>query len=179
MLAEIGAGIQIPPNSARILHSWGLKESLSVKAVRPESLYWKRWQDGRIIGHTRYLPDFERWFGAPYRVVHRAHLHEILHQRAKELGVEIRLGKTVKHYSIDEGRLTLADETIHVDLVVAADGKLIHDHIKHLCSKSAHLTNGLYRDKVIGKTYAERVGECKFETPQHGGISSSNSDKCS
>ena len=123
-LAEIGAGIQIPPNSARILHSWGLENALKFKAVRPKHLYWRRWQNGQIIGHTRYSPDFEDWFGAPYYVAHRAHLHEILHERAVALGVEVRLGKTVKSYSLAEPSVELEDETVHADIIIAADGEL-------------------------------------------------------
>ncbi|KAF2173951.1 hypothetical protein M409DRAFT_16221 [Zasmidium cellare ATCC 36951] len=121
-LAEIGAGIQIPPNSARILQSWGLEDRLQLKSVRPTSLYWRRWQDGRVIGYTRYRPDFEKWYGSSYYVAHRAHLHEILHERAVELGVKVRLGKRVKGYSLVQASLELQEETLMADLIIAADG---------------------------------------------------------
>ncbi|KAJ9602227.1 hypothetical protein H2200_013347 [Cladophialophora chaetospira] len=122
-LGEIGAGIQVPPNSSRILHSWGLEETLSRKAVKPEGTYWRRWQDGKIIGDTRFNPVFSEWYGAPYYVIHRAHLHEVLHDRALELGVSIQLNWRVVKYDLDAGSLTRKDgATIHTDLIVAADG---------------------------------------------------------
>ena len=121
---QIGAGIQVPPNSSRILHSWGLEETLSKKAVKPEGCYWKRWQNGKVVGDTRFNPEFSEWYGAPYYVIHRAHLHSVLHDRAVQLGVEIQLNWRVIKYGLDEGSLTREDgTTIHADLIVAADGR--------------------------------------------------------
>ncbi|KAK5263544.1 hypothetical protein LTR96_011076 [Exophiala xenobiotica] len=121
---KIGAGIQVPPNSSRILHSWGLEETLNKKAVKPEGVYWRRWQNGKVIGNSRFNPEFSKWFGAPYYVIHRAHLHEVLHDRAVELGVPIELNWRVVKYDLDAGSLTRGDgATIHADLIVAADGK--------------------------------------------------------
>ncbi|KAK5189031.1 hypothetical protein LTR92_010990 [Exophiala xenobiotica] len=120
---KIGAGIQVPPNSSRILHSWGLEETLNKKAVKPEGVYWRRWQNGKVIGNSRFNPEFSKWFGAPYYVIHRAHLHEVLHDRAVELGVPIELNWRVVKYDLDAGSLTRGDgATIHADLIVAADG---------------------------------------------------------
>lgn len=123
-LAEIGAGIQIPPNSSRILHSWGLENALQMKAVRPKTLRWKRWQDGTVIGLTRYEPDFQDWFSAPYYVAHRAELHEVLHDRVKELGVSVYLGKQVTQYDMTAPRFSVEGVgDVETDLVVAADGQ--------------------------------------------------------
>ena len=36
----------------------------------------------------------------------------------------MRLGKTVNSYSLTEANLGLEDETIHADLIVAADGMI-------------------------------------------------------
>jgi salicylate hydroxylase len=93
------------------------------KAVKPERILWRRWSDGRLISCTRCNPEFSSWFGAPYYVAHRAHLHEMLHDQANKLGVRIHLSRRIKCYDIDVPSVTFADgQDIHVDLVVAADG---------------------------------------------------------
>ena len=107
------------------MRSWGLESALKRKSVRPKSLFWKRWQDGRVIGHTRYKPFFEHWFGIEYFVTHRADLHQVLHEKAVELGVKVRLGSTVLHYNVDDPSFELkGGVTISADLIVAADGEL-------------------------------------------------------
>ncbi|KAL4862807.1 hypothetical protein BDV12DRAFT_190153 [Aspergillus spectabilis] len=121
-LSEVGAGIQIPPNSSRILHSWGLKPSLERRSVKPTSIIWRRWQDGSVIGNARLNPRSEK-FGSPYYVTHRAHLHDALHERAQELGVLVKLRKRVERYEAEEGVVRFADgDIVRSDLVVAADG---------------------------------------------------------
>ena len=93
------------------------------KSVQPVSLFWKRWQDGKVIAHTRYKPEFERWFGVPYYVTHRADLHRVLHDKAVDLGVVVKLGSTVVGYKPDEPALILkSGAEICLDLIVAADG---------------------------------------------------------
>ncbi|KAF2164138.1 hypothetical protein M409DRAFT_25485 [Zasmidium cellare ATCC 36951] len=122
-LSELGAGIQVPPNSLTIMHKWGVEEAIKAKSVEPKNLWWKRWQDGKVIAKTRYKPDFEENFGVPYRVIHRAHLHEALHDKAVDLGVRIHLGHTVASYDPERPsiRFTNGKEVVP-DLLVAGDG---------------------------------------------------------
>jgi salicylate hydroxylase len=55
LLMEVGAGIQIPPNSSHLLESWGLKELLK-KVVWPKSINMRRYKNGDIIGATPLDP---------------------------------------------------------------------------------------------------------------------------
>ena len=65
-------------------------------------------------------------FHAPYYVIHRANFHEVLHARAHELGVDIKLGSKVKAYDADKPSVTLDNGQILTgDLIVAADGKSV------------------------------------------------------
>ena len=92
--------------------------------MKPEGLTWRRWQDGKVIGDTRLNPQFSDWFGAPYYVIHRAHLHDVLHQRAVQLGVPVKLNYKVVKYDLEAGSFSQRDgTTVHADLVVAADGE--------------------------------------------------------
>ncbi|OAP59252.1 hypothetical protein AYL99_06550 [Fonsecaea erecta] len=122
-LSEVGAGIQIPPNSTRILHSWGLRPALERRSVKPAALLWRRWEDGSVIGKTKLNPEIEQRFGSPYYVTHRAHLHEVLHDRTVELGVPVYLSKRVQKYDIQNGEVTFVDgQVVKADLIIAADG---------------------------------------------------------
>ncbi|TLS29318.1 hypothetical protein PpBr36_00009 [Pyricularia pennisetigena] len=121
-LGEVGAGIQIPPNSGRLLRRWGVFAKAEKLFAEPSCINFRRWQDGSLIGYTD-LDEFGTWFGAPYCVAHRAHLHEALHARALELGVELRLNSRVAAYRPDDAQVELANgEVVRGDLVVAADG---------------------------------------------------------
>ena len=105
-LAEVGAGIQLTPNVTRLLRRWGLSETLGSQSVQPGTIWLRRWEDGKPISRTKLVPDFERDFGAPYWVVHRAHLHQALLDRALELGAEIRVDSRVTEMDIDTGTVT-------------------------------------------------------------------------
>ncbi|RHZ58557.1 hypothetical protein CDV55_105320 [Aspergillus turcosus] len=122
VLAEVGAGIQIPSNATRILFELGLEPYLKPYVTSPESISFRRWQNGTVIGKTRLLPDFIDNFHAPYYVIHRADFHSALCRKAQDMGIEIRLGARVANYDPVLGSITLEDGTSHTgDLVVAAD----------------------------------------------------------
>lgn len=97
---------------------------LQQRVVVPEGIKVRRWEDGRIIGYTDLGARFQGDFGVPYYVVHRAHLHEALYARAKELGVVVALGSRVARYDERGGSVELEDgSVIRGDLVVAVDGE--------------------------------------------------------
>ncbi|KAJ4362949.1 hypothetical protein N0V83_010066 [Neocucurbitaria cava] len=122
-LGEVGAGIQIPPNSGRLLHSWGVFEHLEEWVVKPEAINFRRWENGQEIGRTALGEAFQDNFEVPYYVVHRAHFHNALHQRALQLGVSIQLGARIVRYNEKNASVELSDGTVvQGDLVIAADG---------------------------------------------------------
>jgi salicylate hydroxylase len=93
------------------------------KAALPQSLYIHNWKDGRILGETKITPDFEKRYGAPYIVLHRAEMHEIIHRHAIRAGVAVHVASRVIEYDFEGGTITLeSGRTIHADLVVAVDG---------------------------------------------------------
>lgn len=122
-LNEVGAGIQIPPNSSRILLKLGLGPYLESKTAEPEAIRIRRWNNGSILSTTTLKGDFRKQFGAPYYVVHRAGLQDALYQCARDLGVEVRLGSGILEYEDAGGRVVLENGDAHTaDLVIAADG---------------------------------------------------------
>jgi len=122
-LSEVGAGIQLSPNVTRLLRRWGLFEALEPAAVQPGNIYFRRWETGEPIGLTRLVPDFEQQFGAPYWVVHRAHLHESLVNRMKELGGVIHVDSRVTDIDFEARSVTtVSGKTYTADLIVGCDG---------------------------------------------------------
>ncbi|KAF6234795.1 hypothetical protein HO173_007015 [Letharia columbiana] len=122
-MGEVGAGIQVPSNVSRLLLRWGLGPLLDGKVVEPKDISFRRWKNGNVIGYTNLVPHFHDTFGAPYYVVHRAHLHESMQRLARELGVRILTASKVMNYDMDGPSLTLQDgSTFGGDLIVAADG---------------------------------------------------------
>ena len=100
-----------------------MEEDVMNKAVQPDGILIRRWQNGLVVGHTRLNPEFPEWFGAPYIVIHRAHLHEALHQHALLAGTVVKVASRVVDYNLEQPSLTLANgEIVNVDLIVAADG---------------------------------------------------------
>lgn len=64
-LAEVGAGIQIPPNSTRILHAYGLTGQFERKVVWPKNITFRRYANGADIGSTPLHPDMTEKYGHP------------------------------------------------------------------------------------------------------------------
>lgn len=62
-LKEVGAGIQIPPNSTRILHSWGLESELLKRVVWPKAINMRRFNTGAKIGVTPLHPEMTENYG--------------------------------------------------------------------------------------------------------------------
>lgn len=132
---KVGAGIQIPPNSSRILHDWGLGPRLDTVAVQPGAMIIRQWENGEAIGLTGVGPKFRAMFHALYYVIHRANFHEILHARAHDLGVIIKLGSKVEAYNAGTPLVTLENgQVLIADLIVAADGEILWrpEHWKRL-----------------------------------------------
>lgn len=120
---QVGAGIQVPPNSGKLLKRWGVMKHLEKYAVQPSRMNFRRWQNGALIGVTDTSPEFSAQYGAPYYVVHRAHLHNSLYQQAVALGVRTRLNSKVDVYDAETATIVLSDGGVFQgDLVIAADG---------------------------------------------------------
>ena len=118
------AGIQIPPNSSRYLLQWGLGPLLEQRVVTPQSINFRRWKNGSIIGRTGLVPDCQEKFGAPHYVVHRAHFHDVLYQRALQLGAEVVVNAPVTDVNTNAGIVTVANGSQSTgDLIIGADGR--------------------------------------------------------
>ena len=74
-ILRIGAGIQMMPNSMKVLRRIGVEERVLAVSFKPYSHLNRVWDTGEVM---RELPMPESLFGAPYLCMHRADLHSAL-----------------------------------------------------------------------------------------------------
>lgn len=124
-IGEVGAGIQVLPNSARVLFSWGLKDSLEQYATKPQKCNFIGWKGNHLSSMDYHA--YAQASGAPFWDFHRANLHKCLLDRATELGASILTKASVADLVIAEDQLSatvvLKDgRHMAADLVVGCDG---------------------------------------------------------
>ncbi|OTA86717.1 hypothetical protein M434DRAFT_376126 [Hypoxylon sp. CO27-5] len=122
-LHEIGAGIQITPNSSRTLQRWGLSDELWASATEPTYLAFRRYSGEPLVFEKDFGRKMREKYGAPFIQLHRIDFQTALHARAKELGVDFRFGTRINKVNFETGEITTqSGEKARGDLVIAADG---------------------------------------------------------
>lgn len=125
---RLGAGIQMMPNSMKVLRRIGIEERVRATSFEPYSHLNRQWDTGAVM---RELPMPESLFNAPYLCMHRGDLHEalvsvlpadIIHRDKKLVGLDERGGRVT---------LTFEDgERAQADAVVGADG--VHSIVRDI-----------------------------------------------
>jgi salicylate hydroxylase len=99
----VGAGLQIGPNAVRALKYLGAWDRVASQAFAPPAIHIRDGHSGGILQEIALGAEFERRFGEPYRVIHRADLLAGLVAQAKEAsGIELVTGAEVKAF-VDKG----------------------------------------------------------------------------
>src|SRR5262245_22231831 len=122
-LTEVGGGINMGPNAARVLYRLGLGAALDREAVRPVSTHQRRWQDGRTLQRAPLNPRCEDLYGAPHLTVHRADLLAVI--ASGFVADRIHLGHRLAGLSDKGDRVETWFENgarVAADAVVGADG---------------------------------------------------------
>jgi 2-polyprenyl-6-methoxyphenol hydroxylase-like FAD-dependent oxidoreductase len=126
--ARVGAGIQMMPNSMKVLRRIGIEDRLRSTSFKPYSHMNRQWDTGEVL---RELPMPESLFGAPYFCMHRADLTDAL---AAAIPQEIvRFGKKLVGLEATSSQveLTFADGTTALaDAVIGADG--VHSRVREI-----------------------------------------------
>jgi 2-polyprenyl-6-methoxyphenol hydroxylase-like FAD-dependent oxidoreductase len=152
--ARIGAGIQMLPNSSRVLRGLGVEKKLRETAFEPYSHLNRVWDTGEI---KRELPMPESLHGAPFLCMHRGDLHEallsaipsdIVHLNKKLVGLEQADGRVT--LSFGDGSEAEADAVIGADgvhslvrdIIIGPDAPLHKGRIAYRGVFSADLMNG-------------------------------------
>src|SRR5579871_332720 len=126
--ARIGAGIQMMPNSMKVLREIGVEARIRPVSFQPYSHLNRTWDTGEVV---RELPMPESLFGAPYLCLHRAELHDaLLSVLPQDI---IHLDRKLAGIEQGGGQVTLIFENgtrAQADAVVGADG--VHSVVRDL-----------------------------------------------
>ncbi|KAF7999166.1 hypothetical protein HF325_006698 [Metschnikowia pulcherrima] len=122
-LGEVGAGIQIPPASTRILHTIGAYEYVLEKSMIPNNVRVFRWQNGLQLSSQNLVPTTQNEYQLDYLHIHRADYHSALVKRANEVGVDFKLGSRVSEIDFELSSVFCANGNVyHGDVVIGYDG---------------------------------------------------------
>jgi salicylate hydroxylase len=93
---EVGAGLQLGPNAVRALQKLDAWDAVEPFTNSPPEVHIWDGIAGKILKRIRLGEEFEKRYGAPYRVIHRADLHAALLSVARKLPqLKIRTGAEV------------------------------------------------------------------------------------
>jgi salicylate hydroxylase len=123
-LTEVGAGLVVAPNAARLLRRLGVLDGFATRAVTL-AVGWefRRWSDGTVLSAENLEAACTRLYGEETYTAHRADLLDAL--RSAVPADAVRLGKRCVDVSLDGGRPTVRfadEEVIEADVVIGADG---------------------------------------------------------
>lgn len=125
VLEDVGAGIQLSPNAMRILERLDLGEAVAAIAFEPQALAMHDALSGARLATMPFRGTMRENHGAPYFVVHRADLQQVLLAAARaNPAISIETGTTVGGVVPGLDGVTLEAGAIPraFDAVIAADG---------------------------------------------------------
>ncbi len=177
-LGEVGAGVVVAPNAARLLRVLGVLPVLEERAV-PLEVGWefRRWQDGRVLSAEDLATRCARLYGERTYTAHRADLLEAVGRAVP--GEDVRLGKRCIGLDSVSGngdgerhRLRFDDgETTVADVVIGADG--LHSTVRAALTEAAPATySGLCAFRALvpaeqAPEFARRPAHTLWLGPDH------------
>jgi salicylate hydroxylase len=132
-LAELGAGVQISANGARVLFALGLEDAVRNAWCEAAGKEIRLWNTGETWKLFDLGAESVARYGAPYFMIHRADLHRALIDavRARKPGA-IHLGSRSTGFENDGTSVTLglaSGERVTGDALIGADG--VHSRIRN------------------------------------------------
>ncbi|HET9082603.1 MAG TPA: FAD-dependent monooxygenase [Trebonia sp.] len=172
-LTEVGAGLVVAPNAARLLRRLGVLDDLRERAVRLDTGWeFRRWQDGTVLSAENLSAACERLYGEHTYTAHRADLLRVIESQVPAPSVE--LGR--KCVGLDAGgsapRLRFADgQVTEADVVIGADG--IHSAVRNtLFGVSPAAYSGICAFRALvpaseAPEFARRPAQTLWIGPEH------------
>jgi len=117
VFGEVGAGIQLGPNSTRLLQSWGLSKALESYAAWPSHIEVFRFDQQNALARLSLGESFKARYGAPYATIHRADLQASLCKRLHAIGqTNLRMGASLRDFKSSEQSVQIEIEVQGQDL---------------------------------------------------------------
>lgn len=123
MATKIGAGIQLPANSCKILHELGVLDRVKKLSVEPERLIIRSYRGPEL--YTQLLGSrISDKFQYPHLLIHRADIRRILFDEAIASGAIVYFGACIKRVDPSTGKIELENgDAYAADLIIGADGE--------------------------------------------------------
>lgn len=158
---EIGAGLQLAPNATRVLRDWGLLDQVVERGVLPRRLVFRDVLDGTELTHLAFDEQFLQRYGAPYVVIHRSDLLQILVEECTRAGVELLPNQAVEHAQPDGDSVVVhaGGRQHRAQVALAADG--LRSVLRGRLSDDEPVPSGYvaYRGAFPVAEVADRLGE--------------------
>jgi salicylate hydroxylase len=169
-LEEVGAGLQIGPNSVKVFRALGLEDVLRRNAVEPTDMVSLKWDDASLRFREPMRGFYEPKFGAPYMTAHRADLHNMLRAAAGDATLRLAANcvgaETVNGLAV--ARFSDGTEA-EADVVVAADGIRSTIRAQHFGADAPRFTGMMaWRCMVPMECVPTRVGPGRSVALAHG-----------
>lgn len=133
---EFGAGLQISPNAFHVLQKLGLSAQLLSAGIAPSAIMMMNAMNGKKLARLPLGFDIEDTYGAPYLVLHRADLQNILLDACDaHPDISMTYGAKILDAASHANGATVMIETAaatneHLcDILIGADG--IHSCVRH------------------------------------------------
>lgn len=163
---EVGAGIQLAANATRILKEIDVLDRLKDIAVFPKRFVIMDAFTGEELSALDLGETYQKRYGGPYIVLHRADLQNTLYETAKESDfIELLTNQHIVNSTTTENGIeieTATGEIIHGQAVVGADGiwskqrpKVVTDDV--VCSQYVAYRGTLNMDEMKDKVQTDDV----------------------
>lgn len=121
-ISRIGAGINLYPNSTRILQALGFEEKLKTIGTTPETWFNCEWDTGRVY-FNQPAAEWQRDYGAPHMILHRGDLQAFMIDALRPGTIQYDKALTKLGDTAEGVLLEFADgTTAKADFVIGADG---------------------------------------------------------
>lgn len=147
---EVGAGVQLGPNAVKALQYLRAWDAMEPACFSPSEIHVRDGQSGELLQRVRLQGEFEKRFGAPYRVIHRSDLLSGLVQTALHAtGISLETSAPVTALSDSGASLTVGNREIKGGTIVGADGihSLLRRSLQGVDGKANH-HHTLYRKLI-------------------------------
>jgi len=127
---EVGAGIQMTPNAAKVLRALGLADQLRRVGFLPQAIVGRNWRTARENFRTPLITECPKLYGADFYHIHRADLHAMLVSLVPEHAATLSTSCVSVRNEGNTAVATFDDGSeFEADVIVGADG--IHSVVRN------------------------------------------------